>query len=277
MTLIEVIVALVIVSIAITLVAIAFGGVTGAKTRQAAGDFATAVRYTYNLAAINNKVYALHVDLSTGSYHAAPVDPGNECERLLLDLDGDDSDAVIVRYKDTGDTDDKRDDDNDENSPGMFGVVSEGAPDPKPPGWTANDDGTSSGKLLNMISQEAKDLGRAEAEKVGAALDAGESGQAGPKRIKTFRKNQLGKPKKLPEGVSITGIVLREGQEPVTEGTVPILFYPHGYTQRALVYFAAGGDDPEVFTVEIMSLQGSGRVHSREVSADEFAEVEKER
>ncbi len=273
MTLIEVIVALVIVAIAISLVAIAFGGIVGAKTRQAAGDLATAVRYTYNLAAINNRVYALYIDVGEGTYHAAPLQPGNECDRVLLNVDGDEADPMVLKYRDTGERDRVGGDDVE---PSQFGGVESGSddPDPKPPDWTKDDDGTPAGMLLNMVSMEAKQLGRDEAEKAGAPVDLGNP-QEGPKRIKTFRKNQLGKPRALPEGVRFGGVVLREGQEAITEGTIPILFFPHGHTQRAFIYLDSGGEeDGETFTVEVMSLQGSGIVHDFEVDPNDFAEVE---
>ena len=61
----------------------------------------------------------------------------------------------------------------------------------------------------------------------------------------------------------------------MTEGTVPIIFYAHGVTQRALIYVADETDeDGDIFTIEVMSLQGMGRIHSTELPSGEFNEVE---
>ena len=73
MTMIELIVALAVVAIALVVGGIAFGAVTGAEASQGAGEVSTAIRYTYNLSAINNKTYALFLDLDNGTYRVAPA------------------------------------------------------------------------------------------------------------------------------------------------------------------------------------------------------------
>ncbi len=252
----------------IGIAAATLGGVGAAKTREGAYKVATAVRYTYNLAAINNRVYALFIDLDNNTYKAGPIEPRGECDRLLLAIDGSDTDPVITRYGDTGDEDDDDDDDEPKANP----VAASGDGEVKVPAWTS-EDGNPAGKLLKMISAEVRDEGAQNARNIGVPEETSEA--HANKKLKTFRKNQLGKAKKLPKGVRFGGIVLRDGAEPVTEGVVPILFYPHGYSQRALIYVTGEHDDDEdnIFTIEIKSLQGRGKVHALELDPRDFKET----
>ena len=265
MTLIEVMVAMVIIAIALVVGGMAFGAVAGAETRQAAGDLSTAVRYTYNLAAINNKTYALFLDLDNGSYTAGPIEASGECDRLLLNLDGGESSPIVQTYGESKGDDDDDDDDDEGASPFASVLSAKGGSGDAPPAWTQQES-TPAGKLRTLLN----DAGN----QAGLTPSKGTAQQTAQKRIKTLRVNQLGKAKKLPRGVKFSGVVLRAGGTPVTSGTVPILFYPHGYTQRALIYLQGGeGEDAEVFTVEIMTLQGTGQVHDEELSPDDFREV----
>jgi general secretion pathway protein H len=268
MTLIELVVVILIIGIAVVVAAVALGGITGAKLGQASGDVSTAVRYTYNLAAINNRTYALYLDLDKGTYRAGPLNETNECERVLLSVDGRDTDPMIMRYgKQTVD------EDSEEPASLFGGLESGGDGEVKPPGWLAADKSSPAARLQGMLSAEVKDVVANErAEKGITGPDPGE-GLREQKKIKTWRKNQLGKPRPLPRGVSFGGVVLREGQEPVTTGTVPILFYPNGYTQRALIYLDTGNEENgERFTVEIMTYQGMGKIHDFGLDPSDFAE-----
>lgn len=268
MTLIEVIVALLIATLLIIVMVLALGAITAADTRRGAGDLATAVRYTYNLAAINNKVYALFLDLDNHTYHAAPLEGSGACDRLLIDLEGGDGGQILRRFGDTGGDDD----DDDDQEGGLFASLPRGgAPDPAIPAWVNAKESSPSGKLMSLLSEETKELGAEESRRAGALVDE----ETGPeeKRMPTFRKNRMGEPIKLPDQVRIGGVVLSEGAEPITSGTVPILFYPHGFTQRALIYVESGDEEAgEAFTVEILSLRGSARIHSDLLDPSEFRE-----
>lgn len=277
MSLIEIMVVLVIFAITAVLGAMAFGAVSGSELNQSAGELASAVRYTYNLAAINNKAYALYIDLDQGTYHAAPVDDtGGECERVLLAPNGSDSDPLIVRYGDVkgegkdASIFDEDSDDEEGGRPGMFDAAMAGAggdnDEPAPPTWS-DDGGTASGRLWSMLGKQTQSLAKEESAKAGYDLDEDTGEQ---KRMPTMRKNMLAKPKPLGKAVSFDGIVVRNGQEPVTEGVVPILFFPHGLTQRALIYLKAGDDD--IVTVSILSLQGNGKVFGERLDPSEFEE-----
>ena len=266
MTMIELIVALAVVAIALVLGGIAFGAMTGAETKQGAGDVSTAVRYTYNLAAINNRTYALFLDLDNHSYHVAPVASDGECDRILLNMDGGDSAPMVSKYGETGGKTKK---DDDEEARGMFDAVQAGSDDPGPPAWV-DDSSTAVGKLEGM-SRHADMLDPSYEPKEEDVSD--EVKKTGEKRLKTMRRNELAKPRKLPPDVKFDGVLLREDGDRVTEGVVPILFYPHGYTQRALIYIKGGdGPDVEAMTVEIMTMQGTGKVHGDELDASAFRE-----
>jgi type II secretory pathway pseudopilin PulG len=266
---IEILVVITIMSLAIAGGAVALGALSGADVRRAASDLATGIRYTYNLAAINNRDYALYLDLDAGTWHAAPLPATKPCDRVLLDLEGGEGDPVVTRYMDAGDSES-----DDDEKPGPFdAALTPGTESKGPPSWSS-DAGTPAGKLRNMLSQEVKDTQRREAENRGLPTDEGEP-DGKKKRMKSFRKNLIGKPQKLPKGVKLSGVVVRDGAEPVTEGTVPIIFYAHGVTQRALIYVADETDDEgDIFTIEVMSLQGMGRIHSTELPSSEFNEVE---
>ncbi len=268
MTLIEVIVAMVIMAIAMGLAVMAFGAVTSAETRQGASDVATAVRYTYNLSAINNRVYALYLDLDAGTYQAAPFKKGGDCERLMINVDGSASDPIVTTYGKSGDNED----DDDDEDRGLFDAAQGAQGDGEVTDAVTADTTTPTGQLMNLLSSETKSLSQETSRQAGIPVDDSTSPD-GPKRVKSYRKNQLGKPRKLPKGVKFAGVLLREDMDPVTEGKVPILFYPHGFTQRALIYLESGeGEDAEVFTVEVMSLAGLGRIHDVELDASNFKE-----
>ncbi len=273
-TIVELMVVLVIMAIAISLGAVALGGLAGAKTKEGTGKLSTAIRYTYNLAAINNKVYALYLNLDENSYHAAPLKTDNECDRVLLAIDGKDSGAVLVRFSDVG----KEDDDEDEESGSFNPAMSAGKGDGSaggPPAW-ANDEGSKSNKLIKMLSQDVRTEARAQSEQVGAIIPTAEDvdGERKKKRLKSYQRNLMGKTQKLPNKVRFAGVVLREGEEAVTSGVVPIVFFPHGYTQRALIYVEGGDTDtPEQYTIEIMSLQGRGVIHAERLELDAFEEI----
>lgn len=255
---IELIVGMAILGIALVVGGIAFGAVSGAETSQAAGELSTAVRYTYNLAAINNKTYALFLDLDNNTYKVGPIDTTNECDRLLLNLDGGDSEPLVKTYGDTGSSEDE----DDENPSGMFDAVRVGN-DKGPPAWTS-DNGTAIGKM----KQFSKGMHGEPEKEVSDSV-----AKTTAKRIISSRRNELEKPRKLPKDVKFGGIVLKEDGDPVTQGVVPILFFPHGYTQRALIYVKGGdGDDAEVLTVEVMTLQGTGKIHGGALDTSAFRE-----
>ncbi len=277
MTLIELLVVMLIIGMALALAAVGLGAIGGSELRQSASELSAAVRYTYNLAAINNKTYALYLDLSGGTYYAAQIpEDGGDCERLLLAPNGKDTDPLILRYgdmKDVGSKSSSKSKDDDEQAPGMFDAgmagADGGAEEPGPPDWTG-DDGTAAGRLWNMLGDQTKSLASEESAKAGYDLAEGEGE---PKRLPTVRKNQLAKAKSLGRDVKFEGVVVRQGSDPIAEGVVPIVFFPHGVAQRALIYLTDSNGD--ALTVDILSLQGNGRITSGRTDPADFAEEKK--
>ena len=162
LTMIEILVVIAIIGMAVAGGALAIGALSGADVRRAAGDISTGIRYTYNLAAINNRDYALYLDLDAGTWHAAPLPAQKPCDRVLLDLEGGEGDPVVTRYMDST----KSDADGDEE-PGLFdAALTPGTESSGPPSWSS-DAGTPAGKLRNMLSQDVRDTQRREAENRG--------------------------------------------------------------------------------------------------------------
>ena len=277
---IELIVAVAIIAIALVFATIGLGRISSAHTRESAGKLATAVRYAYHLAAVNNRTYALVLDLDGGTFHASPVQEQGECDRLLLHLDGEDDEGPLVtKAGETGDEEDK--DKDDDEKPGDFSAIAEGG-EPSSAGAQDEaahdevDDTSAAGKLLRMTSSDARRAGQEEARKAGVQVDddEAEADALGKKKVKSFARNLLEKPTKLEADTKITGVVVREGGEPITSGEVKLLVYPHGYVQRALIYVESvgGSGTPEQFTVEVLSLQARGVLHEGKLDARRFKE-----
>jgi hypothetical protein len=272
MTLIELLVVFFILGMAISLAVVGLGAVGGSELRQSAGELSAAVRFTYNLAVINNKTYALYLDLTAGTYYAAPIPDDTGCERVLLAPDGKDDDPLIVRYGDVMSDEDKRKKKDDEEAGGLFdagmGGAGGGDQEPQPPSW-ASDEGTASGRLWGMLGEQTRSLSVEESKNAGYDIDV----KTEQKRLPTMRMNMLAKPKPLGKAVKFNGVVVREGQDPVTDGVVPILFFPHGVAQRALIYVKSGEEDE--LTIEILSLQGNGKIHGTRLDPSAFSEDSK--
>src|SRR5690606_9525497 len=62
----------------------------------------------------------------------------------------------------------------------------------------------------------------------------------------------------LPEGVKLMDVWVQGMDKPATEGPVYLYFFPHGYTQDALIHLADA--DGRVFTVKIYALTGRTRI-----------------
>ena len=124
--------------------------------------------------------------------------------------------------------------------------------------------------FMSMLSSEVQEAASEEAQAAGVTVDNTPRGMERDK--KRTRVNRAEKPIALPKGVRIAAVLLRDNGDPVTEGTVPILVYPHGYLQRALIYLEAGKEDnPEELTLELMSLQGRAEIHPEALEFSHFS------
>ena len=228
------------------------------------------VRYGYNLAAINNKVYVLFLNLDDNTFYFAPIDQENPCDRVLLRDDPDEPENVLARY---GDLSRDEDEDEDDAPRGLSSLLT-GARE-KPP-EALKKSAVGGHDLKRMLGQEVREAGKQASRSAGIALDD-EDGDAEreKKHVQSFMLNIYREPRKLPNKARFAGVVLAQGQDPVTSGTIPLIFYPHGVAQRALIYVTGAKDDTdmEVFTIEILTMQGKARVHGERLSPDDFKEA----
>lgn len=72
----------------------------------------------------------------------------------------------------------------------------------------------------------------------------------------------------LHKSLRFTGVMTQRDKEPVTEGTAYIYFFPDGTAEKAFIWL---GKDEQIFTVEIRSLTGGGRVHKEELDPKELS------
>ena len=70
----------------------------------------------------------------------------------------------------------------------------------------------------------------------------------------------------LEDGVKILDVWIEGSDQPTTEGEASLIFFPHGYTQDAMVHIE--DESSRVFTVMIWSLTGRAQVLGGYVEAD---------
>jgi len=267
MTLVELLVALVIMTIVSTLGVLAVGQLTSADLDSGAGELSANIHYAFNLASVNNQMYAIYLDLDKGTYHVGEIPQENECDRLLLNVNSKGDDSIVRRYGDP----DKEDSDSDED-PGMFAGLggSSGLNSDRSVPNLALSTANRNKSFMNMLSNEVQEAATDEARAAGVEVDNTPRGTE--RDHKRNRVNRAEKAIRLPPGVRISGVLLREGDDPIESGVVPILVYPHGYLQRALIYLEAGREEsPEEVTLELMSLQGRVEIHPGALDNSHFA------
>ena len=87
MTLIEVLIALLIISVVIGGVAVSAGGVFSSRLGQASGKLMAMVRYTYDRAVMTGKPYQLVVDIDEGKAWIEEMEKEKSCEARLREID----------------------------------------------------------------------------------------------------------------------------------------------------------------------------------------------
>ena len=83
-------------------------------------------------------------------------------------------------------------------------------------------------------------------------------------------KTKLLKKRKLKKGVVFGGVMTSHDREVATSGQAYITIFPNGTAEAALVYIEDKDNDEDVMTVEVLSLQGSARVHLDRMAPDDF-------
>lgn len=88
-------------------------------------------------------------------------------------------------------------------------------------------------------------------------------------------KTKLLKKRKLKKGVVFGGVMTSHDREVATSGQAYITIFPNGTAEAALVYIEDKDNDEDVMTVEVLSLQGSARVHLDRMAPDDFFDKQK--
>lgn len=93
-------------------------------------------------------------------------------------------------------------------------------------------------------------------------------------------KESLLRPRKLPAGVHVTGVLTENMSEPKTSGLVAVHFFPSGRAERAYIWLGVGKADSEDgieerLTLELKSLMGRVIQHNDVLAEARFFEEKK--
>ena len=88
-------------------------------------------------------------------------------------------------------------------------------------------------------------------------------------------KTKLLKKRKLKKGVVFGGAMTSHDSELVTSGQAYITIFPNGTAEAAMVYVEDKDNEEDVMTVEVLSLQGSARVHPDRLDPEDFFDQQK--
>ena len=83
-------------------------------------------------------------------------------------------------------------------------------------------------------------------------------------------KSKLVKKRKLPEGVIFGGVMTSHQNDLATSGQANINYFPNGTAEAAMVYIQDKGDDEDVMSVEVLSMQGTARIHQFKRDLQDF-------
>lgn len=121
--------------------------------------------------------------------------------------------------------------------------------------------------MAGVNLEEGWDEGDAdESEDVSGAAAAlfGIGGLQNTKGAESFQDTD--KSFELEEGVRILDVWVEGNDSPVAEGEASLIFFPHGYTQDAMVHLE--DEDSRVFTIKVWSLTGRAEVLDGYVEGD---------
>jgi len=83
-------------------------------------------------------------------------------------------------------------------------------------------------------------------------------------------KTRLLKKRKLDKGIIFESVMTSSLGDPTRSGQAHIHFFPNGTAERAMVFIRVKDDEDDAMTVEVMSLQGSARIHTERMDLEEF-------
>ena len=85
LTLIEILTVVLLISLVLSVVAVATGGIFGARLTKTVSKLSAMARYTYNLASLKGEVFRLVVDISGREYYVERVKVKEECAGVFTE------------------------------------------------------------------------------------------------------------------------------------------------------------------------------------------------
>lgn len=212
-TLVELAVTILIIVVIVGGLAVGLGGLRRADLTTVAGRIDGAVRYLYQLAAINATPYRLAVDLGEGSWWVEALDQETSACGSFVVKD--------VRKRDVASADEKK------GRKGRFGKGS-------------------------------KDEKAEKAERSRCPEEERDADDQCPAQGFAPVPDKLLVPRKLPQGITFSGLMTTHQQDVQTEGKGYIYFFPNGTAEKAYLYVSS---ESETFTIETFPLLGKVKVH----------------
>lgn len=87
MTLMEILVVVLLISMVLSVIGVSAGGIFGARLVKVTSKMSAMARYTYNLASLRGEVYRMVIDMSAGEYYVERVKVKEECAGVVMDGD----------------------------------------------------------------------------------------------------------------------------------------------------------------------------------------------
>jgi general secretion pathway protein H len=229
-TLVEVLVALIVVSLIITIGVKGFRTITKSNLRESSSHMSGAIRYLFDRASITGKYYRLVIDLSNGKYWPEVSDDKfyapNQAESEVDRRKREDKEAA----------DDEEERKRQEKQQLLYG----------------NGSGSSSSSTSSSSSATSFDMSK---------LEVGEFRPRRP-RFAAFKETAL-KPVTLKK-LKIKSVYTPRMTEPVTTGRAYLYFFPLGQTEPAIITLTdATGES--VYSLVVHPITGKVRIYSQEV------------
>lgn len=214
-----------------------------ADVSTAAAKLATAIRYTYDTAVLNNGTYRLVLDFESSSWWVERVETSQTCGGVAI-LPGED--------------DEKEEEDEDAEKAGS----AQSGVNP----WTAGnpfDGGSMAAQLWDGSGAGATADGGIDDQP--SLEDLSEEERVELRRRRARVRDELLKKTDLPTGIKFKMVMTSHQDEPTEEGSAEIYFFPSGYVERAYVFVQR---DEDVYTIETVPLKGIGLVHKEELDIE---------
>jgi general secretion pathway protein H len=100
-TMVELAVALVIILIVVSVVAVGVSNIHKSDLSNSAMNVSSAIRYLYSLSVLNNKNYRLVMDMEKGAYWGEELTKMDECTRYLLPSKDEEKPSAVSKPKNT--------------------------------------------------------------------------------------------------------------------------------------------------------------------------------